>query len=347
MARSKNSTATKTRKSEDHIGALGLNPEDLLEWYSTMVRLRTLDERAWMMNRQGKAALVASCQGHEAAQLGAVWAGTRNAPSFAVFPYYRSLGTAVAAGITAKQAMMSYMAKAGEPTSDARQFPLHGAVLDSNIKVINISNVVATQIPHAVGYALGSRMSGEPIVTMPTFGDGATSQGEFHESMNFAAIHRLPVIFFCENNGFAISVPQSKQMAIENIADRAAGYGMPGIIVDGTDIIAVYKVTSEAVRRALQGDGPTFIEAKVERYLPHTSDDDDRRYRTPEEIEESKKRDPLKLFRKFLMGEGILTEEMEERFQREAKTEINQATDEAEAAPYPDTDDFYEHVYAS
>ena len=346
MARSKNSTATKTRKSEDHIGALGLNPEDLLDWYSTMVRLRTLDERAWMMNRQGKAALVASCQGHEAAQLGAVWAGTRNAPSFAVFPYYRSLGTAFAAGITAKQAMMSYMAKAGEPTSGARQFPLHGAVLGPNIKVINISNVVATQIPHAVGYALGSRMSGEPIVTMSTFGDGATSQGEFHESMNFAAIHRLPVIFFCENNGFAISVPQSKQMAIEDIADRAAGYGMPGIVVDGTDIIAVYKVTSEAVRRALQGEGPTFIEAKVERYLPHTSDDDDRRYRTPEDIEESKKRDPLKLFRTFLMGEGILTEEMEQRFLREAKAEINQATDEAEAAPYPDTDDFYEHVYA-
>lgn len=346
MTSSKNIDASKTGKSDNDFSKLGLNPEDLLEWYSTMVLLRALDERAWMMNRQGKAALVASCQGHEAAQLGAVWACARNAPSSAVFPYYRSLGTAVAAGITPKQAMMSYMAKAGEPASDARQFPLHGAVLESKVKVINISNVVATQIPHAVGYAMGARMNGNPIVTMPTFGDGATSQGDFHESMNFAAVQRLPVIFFCENNGFAISVPQNKQMAITDIADRAHGYGMPGFSIDGTDILEVYRVTTEAVRRALAGDGPTLIEAKVERYLPHTSDDDDRRYRSAEDIEKSKKRDPLKLFRAFMMKQGILTDELEERFQSESKKEVNKATDEAEAAPYPDTEDFYEHVYA-
>ena len=347
MARSKKATATKSRKSEDHIRPQGLNPEDLLEWYSTMVLLRTLDERVWIMNRQGKAAIVASCQGHEAAQLGAVWAAMRYAPSAAFFPYYRSLGTAVAAGMTAREVLLSFLAKAGETMSGARQFPLHGARLDSTTKVINLSNVVATQIPHAVGYALGCKMSGEPSVSITTFGDGATSEGDFHEGMNFAAVHRLPVVFICENNRYAISVPQSRQMAIANIADRAAGYGMPGVAVNGTDILAVYQVTREAVLRAVQGEGPTFIEAKVERYLPHTSDDDDRRYRAPEEIEEAKKHDPLKWFREYLVGEGILTDDVDERFHREARDEVNRATEEAEAAPYPGIGDFYDHVYAS
>ena len=347
MARSKKATATKIRKSEDHIRPQGLSPEDLLEWYSTMVLLRTLDERVWLMNRQGKAAIVASCQGHEAAQLGAVWAAMRHAPSTAIFPYYRDLGMMVAAGVTAREVMLSFLAKAGETMSGARQFPLHGARLDSKTRVINLSNVVATQIPHAVGYALGCKMSGDPTVSITTFGDGATSQGDFHEGMNFAAVHRLPVVFICENNRYAISVPLSKQMAIANITDRAAGYGMPGVAVNGTNILAVYQVTSEAVLRAIQGQGPTFIEAKVERYPPHTSDDDDRRYRAPEEIEEAKKHDPLKWFREYLVGEGILAGDVNERFHREARDEVNQATEEAEAAPYPDTGDFYDHVYAS
>jgi len=165
--------------------------------------------------------------------------------------------------------------------------------------------------------------------------------------VHFAAVHRLPVIFFCENNKYAISVPMSKQMAIADIADRAAGYGMPGVVVDGTDILATYQVTREAVLRAAQGEGPTLIEAKVERYLPHTSDDDDRRYRTSEEIEEAKKRDPLKLFREHLIGEGILTEDVDQRLYREARNEVNLATEEAEAAPFPDPGDFYDHVYGA
>ena len=185
-------------------------------------------------------------------------------------------------------------------------------------------------------------MSGDPTVAITTFGDGATSQGEWHEAMNYAGIHKLPVVFICENNGFAISVPQKKQMAIANVADRAAGYGMPGVVVDGTDVMAVYEVVGEAVRRAVEGGGPTFVEAKVVRLLPHTSDDDDRRYRTAEELEDMKKRDPVKKFKEYLMEQG-----MDEQAYKEAKEHVNRATEEAEAAPFPDTGDFYEHVYAS
>jgi 2-oxoisovalerate dehydrogenase E1 component alpha subunit len=323
---------------------VGLNPEDLLEMYSTMVLVRTLDERIWLMNRQGKAAIVASSQGHEAAQLGAVWA-VRTAPGAAYFPYYRDLGMMIALGVSPLETLLGFMAKKGETFSGARQFPLHGARPD--LKLFNLSNVISTQIPHAVGYALGCKMSGDNTITMTTFGDGGASAGDFHEGMNFAAVHRLPMLFFCENNRYAISVPMSKQMAIEDIADRAAGYGMPGVVVDGTDILATYQATREAVDRAVRGDGPTLIEAKVERYLPHTSDDDDSRYRPKEEIEESKKRDPLKLLHDYLADEGILTAEVDQRFQEQAKTEVNQATDQAEAAPFPDPDDFLEHVYAS
>lgn len=347
MARSRNVGATETRSTADRARPEELTPEVLLEWYSKLVLLRSLDERAWLMNRQGKAAIVASCQGHEAAQMATVWSAVRHASSVALFPFYRGLGSALAAGITPEEAMLSWLAKAGDPISGARQFPLHGARITPKLKVINISNVVGTHMPQAVGYALGCRLSGEPTITITTFGDGATSQGDCHEAMNFAGIHRLPVIFVCENNGYAISVPQRKQMAIVDVADRAPGYGMPGVVVDGTDVLAVYETVKEAVQRASQGGGPTFIEAKVVRLLPHTSDDDDRRYRPQEEMEAAIRRDPIRRFREYLLGQGILREELDERYHQEALVQVNTATEAAEAAPYPDVGDFYEHLYAS
>ena len=321
---------------------LDLNPEDMLEMYATMVLVRRLDERIWLMNRQGKAAIVASCQGHEAAQLGAVWA-LKQAPNAAYFPYYRDLAMMVGLGVTPKQVMLGFLAKEGETFSGARQFANQGARPDLNL--YNLSNVVSSQIPHAVGYALGSKMRGDSTVTVTCFGDGGASQGDCHEGMNFAAVHKLPVIFFCENNKYAISIPLEKQMAVENVASRAEGYGMPGIIVNGTDVLATYQAVQIGVERALRGEGPTLIEAKVERYLPHTSDDDDTRYRAREEVEEARKHDPLRLFEKYLKDQGILSEELDQRFQRQAMDEVNKATDESEAAPYPGVDDFYDHVY--
>ena len=319
-----------------------LADHDLVEMYRQMVLVRTLDERIWMLNRQGKAAIVASSQGHEAGQIGSVRALERGKDQFYI--YYRDLAVMLTLGMTPVEIMSGFLAKAGEPLSGARQFPTHGAYPE--LGLVNLSNVVGTQIPQAVGAALAAKMRGEDSVVITYFGDGASSVGDCHEAMNFAAVHRLPVIFFCENNKYAISVPVSKQMAVDSIASRAEGYGMPGIEVDGCDIMAVFEATSEAARRARSGQGPTLIEAHVERYLPHTSDDDDTRYRSAEEIQEARKRDPLTLLSRQLRESGLLTNDIDNAFRAEAMRTVNEATDTVESAPYPAVDDFGDHVYA-
>jgi 2-oxoisovalerate dehydrogenase E1 component alpha subunit len=300
-----------------------------------------LDERVWLLNRQGKVALMSSAQGHEAAQVASVHALRPGQDWF--YTYYRDLAVVVALGVPFKEIMLGYLAKAGEPFSGARQFPAHGAY--PKYHIVNLSNVVATQIPQAVGAALAFKMRREDTVSIVYFGDGAASTGDCHEGMNFAAIHKLPVIFFCENNRYAISVPLSKQMAISNVAARAQGYGMPGVTVDGTDVAAVYEATAEAAARARAGHGPTLVEAMVERYLPHTSDDDDRKYRSKEELDELKKRDPLAILKRQLEASGVLTAERDELLRAAAKREVNEATESGEAAPYPTTEGFYDHVY--
>lgn len=320
-----------------------LNPEELLTIYEDMILVRTLDERVWTLNRQGKAAIVASSQGHEAAQLGSVWALREFADSYFCFTYYRDMGVCVAQGLTPQDVLLGFLAKKGEPISDARQFPLHGASIEKGF--MNLSNVVGTHVPHAVGWALASKINKSSTVTAVYFGDGAASQGEIHEAMNFAAVHKLPVLFLCENNRYAISVPIERQMAITNVADRAQGYGIPGITVDGTDVQAVFEATGEAILRAVKGLGPTLIEYQVERYLPHTSDDDDSTYRLPEDIENSKLNDPLKKLRDLLHSKGVLDDKRELELKNIAKQKVNQATEIAENAPYPNADDVLEHVY--
>ena len=328
------------RRSASMAGKLA--DRDLVEMYRQMVLVRTLDERIWMLNRQGKAAIVASSQGHEAGQIGSVHALERGKDQFYI--YYRDLAVMLTLGMTPVEIMAGFLAKAGEPLSGARQFPTHGAYPE--LGLVNLSNVVGTQIPQAVGAALAVKMRGEDSIVITYFGDGASSVGDCHEAMNFAAVHNLPVIFFCENNKYAISVPVAKQMAVDSIASRAEGYGMPGIEVDGCDIIAVFEATSEAARRARSGQGPTLIEAHVERYLPHTSDDDDTRYRSSEEIEEARKRDPLIALSSQLRDSGLLTDDVDNEFRAEAMRIVNEATDTVESAPYPGVDDFGEHVYA-
>ena len=328
--------------SQPHTADSGLGSDQLLNIYRRMVLCRTCDERVWLLNRQGKAAIVASSQGHEAAQIGSVAAMEKGRDQF--YTYYRDLGVLMALGITPRDIMLGFMARAGEPLSGARQFPAHGAIPE--LGVYNLSNVVATQIPQAVGAALSFKMRGEDAVVIVYFGDGASSVGDCHEGMNFAAIHSLPVVFFCENNKYAISVPLAKQMAVDSVAGRAEGYGMPGIAIDGSDVAAVYEATSEAAARARRGDGPTVVEAMVERYLPHTSDDDDSRYRPGPELEEARKRDPLPLLRQRLVDLGELTDEMDQTIRADARREVDEATDYVESAPYPETDGFHDHVYA-
>lgn len=182
-------------------------------------------------------------------------------------------------------------------------------------------------------------------VVYTSFGEGSSNQGDFHEGANFAGVHKLPVIFFCENNKYAISVPLKKQLGCESVADRAIGYGFPGVSVDGNDPIEVYRVTKEAVERARSGQGPTLIEAVMYRLVPHSSDDDDRTYRTREEVEEAKKKDPILVFGNYLKEVGLLDDAKEQELLSRVQKEVDEATDYAEQAPYPTPESTLTHVY--
>ena len=319
----------------------GLKNADLVDYYSRMVQARSLDERIWALNRQGKVPLAASSQGHEATQLGSLLAAEKDGDCF-LFPYYRDLALKVAAGLTPVQTMMSFMGKAGDPYSNARQFPLQGADLSN--KIIQISNVVAAGLTQSVGYALGARMAGEKTVVFSYFGDGATSQGELHEAMNFASIHKLPVIFICENNRYAISTPQRSQMMVEEIASRAASYGFPGFTVDGMDLIQCYEATREAITHA-RSQGPVLLEMLVERFMSHTTDDDDRRYRPEGEVEEARKRDPVVSLANLLINESILTQKEIDSIDSNALKATDEATDLADASSQPPESVLHDSVY--
>jgi 2-oxoisovalerate dehydrogenase E1 component alpha subunit len=306
-----------------------------------MAGTRALDQRLWALNRQGKVPISASCQGHEAAQLGSLLAAEKDGDCF-LFPYYRDLAIK-ATGLSATQVMVSFMGKEGDPFSNGRQFPLQGADLPR--RRIQTSNVVAAGLTHATGYALACKMLGEGTVVLVYFGDGASSQGETHEAMNFSGVHRLPIVFICENNRYAISVPLSKQMAVADVASRAAAYGFPGFVVDGMDLPQCYEATREAIGRARRS-GPVLLEMKVERFMPHTTDDDDRRYRPAEEVEALRARDPLVTLPAYLVQQGILDQAGVDAINAQAQREVDEATEAAEAAPFPDAAGLYEHLYA-
>ena len=320
----------------------GLKAADLLDFYTRLIQARSIDERIWALNRQGKVPIAASSQGHEAAQLGSLMAAEKDGDCF-LFPYYRDLALKIAAGLTPVQVMMSFMGKAGDPYSNGRQFPLQGADLPH--KIIQISNVVAAGLTQSVGYALGCRMSGEKTVVFVYFGDGATSQGETHEAMNFASIHRLPVIFICENNRYAISTPQRAQMVVEEVSSRAASYGFPGFTVDGMDLISCYEATREAITHA-RSQGPVLLEMMVERFMSHTTDDDDRRYRPEGEVERARERDPVITFAKALIDQGILDQKQVDEIAAEALRATDEATDIADASSSPDESGLCDLVYS-
>lgn len=265
---------------------LGLSDEQVLEMFRTMLLARKIDERMWLLNRAGKIPFVISCQGQEAAQVGAAFALDRE-KDYAL-PYYRDMGVVLAFGMTAKELMLSAFAKAGDPNSGGRQMPGHFG--QKKNRIVTGSSPVTTQVPHAVGIALAGKMEKRDLVTFVTFGEGSSNQGDFHEGANFAGVHKLPVIFMCENNKYAISIPVEKQLACKNVSDRAIGYGMPGYTIDGNDPLAVYKAVKEAADRGRRGEGPTLIETVSYRLTAHSSDDDDRVYRDKEEVEEAKKK---------------------------------------------------------
>jgi 2-oxoisovalerate dehydrogenase E1 component alpha subunit len=328
---------------------MNLTQQDLLEMYHQMVLTRALGDMLFTLARQGRILYGVSANGHEAAQIGSAWALRRGEDY--VYPYYRDIGVVLSWGMTARDLMAQAFRKATDPSSRGRQHPAHFGCRRLNI--VSSSSVVATQIPQAAGTALGLKLREEDGIVIVYFGDGATSKGDFHEGLNFAAIHQAPVIFLCENNRYAISVPQTKQMAVEDIASRAAGYGFPGVVVDGNDVLAVYEATRAAVERARQGDGPTLIEAKTYRLHPHAAADPDftadppYRYREPEEVEEWKSpaRDPIARFEAYLKERGFLDSAGKDEIHHSVQREIENAIDFAVESPEPAPEGTLAHVY--
>ena len=320
-----------------------LSKKTLLEMYYAMLRSRRLDERAWVLHRQGRIVFHISGMGHEASQIGAAFALRPGKDWLA--PYYRDLGLMLCFGLTPRDFMLSLYGKQGEVSSGARQMPSHFGLRRGN--VISTSAPVATQIPHAAGIALGMKMRGADSIVLTCIGEGSTSQGEWYEGLNWAAVHKLPLICLVQNNQYAISVPTKLQMAVPNVADRAAAFGMPGCVVDGNDTLAVYRAVKEAADRARRSEGPTLIESKTYRPVPHSSDDDDRSYRSRDEVNEWKKRDPLLLFKSHLESQGYLPAAIADEYERKVAAEVDDAQKFAEAAPYPSVEWAYGPVYAT
>ncbi|OZU90024.1 2-oxoisovalerate dehydrogenase [Virgibacillus indicus] len=321
--------------------ALGLSDEQVLDMFKTMLLARKLDERMWLLNRAGKIPFVISCQGQEAAQVGASFAMDREKDYAA--PYYRDMGVVLAFGMTAKELMLSGFAKAEDPNSGGRQMPGHFG--QKKNRILTGSSPVTTQVPHAVGVALAAKMEKKDFVSFVTLGEGSSNQGDFHEGLNFAGVHKLPVITMVENNQYAISVPIEKQIASKTVADRAQSYGMPGVTVDGNDPLAVYEAVKAARERAVSGKGPSLIEAVSYRLTAHSSDDDDRQYRESEEVEEARKKDSIITFATYLKEEGILTDEIEKEINERIGDLVNEATDYAENAPYAEAESALKYVY--
>ena len=319
----------------------GLSDDDLLAMYRTVLLSRAIDERMWVLNRAGKAPFVISGQGHEGAQVGLAWPLRRGYDWLA--PYYRSVTTCLAFGMTARDLMLAQFAKASDISSGGRQMPGHYGSAERHI--ISVSSPVATQILHAVGVALASRIKGEDAVAVAIMGEGSSNQGDVHEGLNFAAIHKLPFILIVENNGYAISVPAEKELSVRDVASRASGYGIPGVIVDGTDVLACYRAGREAVERARAGDGPTLIEAKVTRLTAHSSDDQQTKYRSESDLAEGRAHDPLPIFRAQLREAGVLTDELDAAYASEVAASVEDATTFAESEPDADPASALEHVY--
>jgi 2-oxoisovalerate dehydrogenase E1 component alpha subunit len=318
--------------------------ELLLQMYEKMWQGRRVSQRALQLHRAGVIHLAVPSDGHEAVQVGTALAMPPQRTI--VFPYYRSWAAVQAYGMTPLDIFFAVFACSEDPSSAGRQMPGH--FCRSDLRIVTTSSVIATQIPHAAGAALAAKIRKTDDIAITYFGDGATSEGDFHEGLNWAGIHKLPVIFVCENNGYAISVPLSKQSPVQDISKRALAYGLPGVTVDGNDVVAVYRATREAVARAERGEGATLIEAKTSRTGPHTSDDDDRGYRPREEVEMWKReRDPLNLFEQRLREAGIMTDEVKQEIEQRVGAQIESAISAAERAPHPAAGEILDNVWGA
>jgi 2-oxoisovalerate dehydrogenase E1 component alpha subunit len=322
-------------------GAAGFSREQLLDIYYKMLLARTVAQRERMLNRMGKGPFAVTGEGHEALQVGTAYA-LKPGHDWVV-PYYRDIGVALTIGQTPRDLLLAHLSRAEDISSGGRNMPSHFS--DPPLRIVSGSAPVATHLPHAAGIALASKLRGLDEVTVVYTGDGGTSTGDCHEAMNFAGVHKLPVIFVIENNLYAISVHWRKQAAVEHVSVRAKGYGFPGVTVDGNDVLAVHAAMKEAVERARKGDGATLIEGMTYRLVPHTSDDDDRRYRTREEVEQWSKKDPLVRFKAWLQEHEIANQAKLDELHEQAAREVDEATQSAEDAPTPAAESALRHVF--
>jgi len=309
----------------------GLSADDLLALYRNLVLLRTYDERSVVYHRQGRIGTYAIFWNHEAMQVGSAF-GLEQRDW--IFPSYRESAIGLLRGMPASTVLSWWR---GHPA---------GWWNPEDYNVASICIPIATHVPHAVGFAWGSRMKGEDRVAVAYFGDGATSEGAFHEGATFAGVMKAPVILFCNNNQWAISTPVEAQTAAATLADKAIGYGMPGIRVDGGDVLAVYEATREAVARARAGEGPTFIEAVTYRVAPHATADDPSMYVDEERVEEEKANECAGRYERYLIRSGVLTDSLAEEIKQGALETMRAAIAEAEAESPADVSLVFEHAYA-
>ena len=307
-----------------------LGEDDLLELYRQLVLLRTYDERSLVYHRQGRIGTYAMFWNHEAMQVGSVHALEREDW---IFPSYRESAIGLLRGMRPSTVLSWWR---GHPA---------GWWNPADFNVASICVPIGTHVPHAAGLAWGKKLKGEPACAIVYFGDGATSEGSFHEGANFAGVMRAPLVLFCNNNQWAISTPLEAQTAAPTLADKATGYGMPGLRVDGADVLAVYEATREAVARARAEEGPTFIEAVTYRAAPHATADDPTPYIDAERVEEERRRECVGRFEGYLRRLGVLSDEIAEQTRAEALEAMRQGIAEAEAEPPADPALVFERAF--
>jgi 2-oxoisovalerate dehydrogenase E1 component alpha subunit len=318
----------------------GLSDADVVGLYRRLVETRQLDERFVALQRQGRIGFHVGSLGEEAAILGSAWAMREEDW---LFPCYREFGAALMRGLPFQKLVDNMFGNAND-TVKGRQMPCHYTC--RAVRWASISSPVGTQITHAVGLAWGARIKGENVASLVYFGDGATSSSDFHSGVNFAGVFRLPVVFLCRNNGWAISVPVERQSATRTFAEKAVAYGIPGVRVDGNDLFAVIAVTQKALERGLRGEGPTLIEAITYRMGGHSTSDDPNRYRESEVVESWAARDPIERVRGYLAVRGIWSDADEQALKKEVDQKFREAVALAERTPPPALESLFDDVYS-
>jgi pyruvate dehydrogenase E1 component alpha subunit len=327
-------------RSGEEVEEAAVPTGQLRRFYELMLLTRTFDSQAVNLQRQGRIGFYVTCEGEEASEVGSALALR---PTDWIFPDYRASGIMISRGMTLDDLLAQLMANS-QDHSKGRSMPSHWG--NRSLNIVPPSSPLCTQLPHAVGVALAAKIRGEDVCTIGYFGDGGTSSNDFHSALNFAAVFKTPTVFFCRNNGYAISVPVTQQTATESLAIKASAYNIEGVRVDGNDVLAVYSATRRALEKARKGGGPTLIEAVTYRIGAHSTSDDPTRYRDGREVELMRSKDPINRFQQYLRERGAWTEEDESDARRTTLEHVKEAIARAEKVPRPGVRSLFEDVYS-